>query len=213
MASKIVNKEEAVEIVKDYVRDVFGSLSGFFLSNIVKEGGLWVVEGKIFMNLSEIKGAPKQLAALTKSTLREKYISLREIEKKEIEKNIEKMVTELRSTSFCFYLNSYGKICAFHIAIPNTDIPFIPQYCNEVEEKDLKDYCLKAKNFIEKGTTFRSFDFIPLYGWYATKDKGKISSIVIFYSLNRTILVPYMIEVAGDEVDLKMIEEPTEIDI
>ncbi|GEM_PF-7115813 len=207
MVIKTVNKEEVVEIVRDYVSDVFGSLSGFFLSNIVKKDELWVVEGKIFMNMLGVEGISKQLAALTEEVAREIKIA----------KIAEKMVAGMKgSTSFYFYVNSYGKICAscakdiniFDIA--DKYFSQILPYWKEIKEKDMKDYCQKAKNFIEKGTTFRSFDFIPVYGWCKSKDEGVIFSIVILYSLTRTIVIPYVIEIVGDEVDLKMIEEPIE---
>jgi len=196
-----------VEIVRDCVSEVF-ILSAFFLANIVKKDELWKVEGRIFIDVPESEEIDKQAVALTKALATEQELT--NISATLIVDNVLKKIFGI--TSFCFYINSYGKICAFHIVIPNINIPFeMPQYCNEVKEKDLKDYCLKAKDFIEKGTTLRHFDFLPLYGWCEPNDGGVIFAIVISYSISRIFSVPYRINILGDKVDLNMIGEPIEI--
>lgn len=202
MTNKLLNEEEIMEIVGNYVSEIIHSV--FFPANIVKKDDLWKVEGRMFIDAPKSEEISKQISAILKQPELANILHAVDVTKEKL----------FGMTRVCFYVNSYGKICGFYSAPLNTDVPFaIPSSYREVKENDLKDYCLKAKNLIEKGiSSLRYLDFLPLYGWCKSNDESVIFAIVIGHSMFRTFLGAYRINISHDEVDLNMLEEPIEME-
>lgn len=203
------NKEEVLEIVKKYVSEVFET--SIFLPLSIDETKdaekLWKATGKILVDVPKIEN----------EKIKNKIVDLINDAVNDMQ-GVKKLAGKIALSkisdliSFCFYINSYGKICAFHIVIPDTNIPFeIPQCCSELKEKDLKDYSIMAKKFFEKGMNPKFFDFVPLYGWCKANNDIIIYAFVVFYSTFRAFFTSYRIEIVNDNIEFKTIAEPVEI--
>ncbi len=208
-SEKFVNKEEVIEIVKKYASEVFETSIFLPLSIAPETKGaekLWKATGKILIDIPKIEKIGGKIVDLINTAVMTMQDSGKKLE------SIDALSKIFDLVSFCFYINSYGKICAFHIVIPNTNIPFeIPQGCNELKEKDLKDYSLMAKKFFEKGMNPKYFDFVPLYGWCKTNRDVVIFAFIVFYSTFRAFFTSYRIEIVDDDVEIKTLTEPVEI--
>lgn len=208
---KKTSKEEAIETVKKYVSAVFET-NIFLPLSIGKteyKDGLWKVTGKVLIDIPKIENEKikSKIADLINNAVNEN----KRYNKKTLEgKGALSKVLDL--INFCFYINSYGKICAFHPVFPDTDIPFeIPLCCNELKGKDMKDYSVRAKKFFEKGIDAKFFDFVPLYGWCKAKNDSVIFAVIVLYSTFRVFYTSYRIEIINNSIDLKTITEIEEI--
>jgi len=209
-SEKSVNKEEVMEIVKKYASEVFETSIFLPLSITTETKGaekLWKATGKILIDIPKIEKIESKIVDLINAAV----MTMQDGGKKP--EGVEALSKIFDLVSFCFYINSYGKICAFHIVIPNANIPFeIPRGCNELKEKDLKDYTLRAKKFFEKVMNHpKYFDFVPLYGWCKTNNDVVIFAFVVFYSTFRAFFTSYRIEIVNDNIDIKALTEPVEI--
>lgn len=199
-----INKERVIEVIKEYAEEIFGTNMFLPLSvetEIKNKERLWKVVGKILVDIPQIKNIDDVFEFIKNSERFKKKFEL----KVEFGKIFDIM-------SFCFYINSYGKICAFYPMTPEISSEekfseifhqLYPDW-SEIKEKDLKDCCVIAKNFFSKGLDPKYFDFIPFVGWVIAHNSALILALVVSYLTLRTFSTFYIIKIVDNEVDIEM---------
>ncbi len=169
-----ITEVEAVGIVRKFITENNKGV-GFVVTgtDYNKERNFWIISGEIKSEFD--KEIWDILSAIINLPPSEFATVMKELQ---VDNSIKKISEHF---NFCFYVNSYGKICA--ISPYERFTPIVEKETDDIksEEKDVNDICKKAKEILGEGTTFKYVDYIPVLV-VRREEKWQMLMIVIYYA-------------------------------
>ncbi len=173
-----ISEDEAIGVVKKFIKENYKYSEfalvrmGYTIEGIEynKDLNFWVIRSKIINELEkEIWDRVSKILSTPSSdiaSMLKKYPD----------------ILKLRDVGdFCFYINSYGKICALFMC--KIDNSITKKLIDDIkpEEKDVNDVVKKAKEILGEGTSFKYIDYFP---FLITRSQGKweMMMVVIYYA-------------------------------
>ncbi|CEG11981.1 hypothetical protein MSIBF_A1830015 [groundwater metagenome] len=180
------SKDEAIGVVRKFIKENYKYSEsalvrmGYTIEGIEynKDLNFWVIRSKIIDELEkEIWDKIPKFLSNSSSGIAGML------------KNYREMLKLKEVGNFCFYINSYGKICALFIG--KIDDSTTKKIMNDIKqkiiddikpkEKDINDIVKKTKEILGKGRSFKYIDYFPfLVARY--QGKWEMIMLVIYYA-------------------------------